>query len=59
MKFPKDILIIDFEGLKEPVQVGAILLDKDTLEERDSYSSYIFTDLKGEVKKFLEFLTKL
>jgi DNA polymerase III epsilon subunit-like protein len=47
MKFPKDILIIDFEGKREPVQIGAILLDKDTLEEKDSFVSYIYTDLKG------------
>lgn len=51
MKFPKDILVIDFEGIREPVQIGAILLDKETLQEKDSYSSYIFADLKGEVKK--------
>ena len=44
-------MLIDFEGLTEPVQVGAVLLDKKTLEEKDSYSSYIFADLKGEVKK--------
>ncbi|MEK7185534.1 MAG: exonuclease domain-containing protein [Patescibacteria group bacterium] len=51
MKFPKDILVIDFEGIREPVQIGAILLDKETLQEKDSYSSYIFADLKGEMKK--------
>ncbi len=48
MKFQKDILIIDFEGRKNPVQVGAILLDKDTLEEKDSFISYIFADLGGD-----------
>ncbi len=51
MKFPKDILVVDFEGLSEPVQIGALLLDKDTLEEKDSFSSYIWADLKGETKK--------
>ena len=50
MKFKRDILIIDFEGLKEPVQIGAVLLDKETLQEKDSFSSYIWTDLHGEVK---------
>lgn len=50
MKFPKDILVIDFEGLDEPVQVGAVLLDRETLEEKKSIRSYIWSDLKGEVK---------
>lgn len=49
MKFPKDILIIDFEGRKHPVQVGAVLLDKETLEEKDSFASYIYADLNGYV----------
>lgn len=47
MKFPKDILLIDFEGFYAPKQIGAILLDKDTLEEKDSFCSYIYTDMKG------------
>jgi len=51
MRFPKDILILDFEGWEEPVQVGAVLLDKDTLAEKKAFSSYIWADLKGEVKK--------
>lgn len=50
MSFAKDILVIDFEGLTEPVQVGAVLLDKETLAEKDSFSSYIFANLHGEVK---------
>ena len=50
MKFKKDILIIDFEGLREPVQIGAVLLDKETLNEKDSFSTYIFADLKGKIK---------
>lgn len=49
MKFPKDILVIDFEGLAEPKQIGAVLLDKDTLQEKDSFSSYIYTDIQGKV----------
>lgn len=51
MEFEKDILIIDFEGQEEPVQIGAVLLDKKTLEEKDCFKSYIWTDLKGEIKK--------
>lgn len=51
MGFAKDVLIIDFEGLKEPVQLGAVLLDKETLEEKNSLNTYIWADLKGEVKK--------
>lgn len=49
MKFPKDILIIDFEGIKHPVQIGAVLLDKETLEEKDCFVSYIYADLEGFV----------
>ena len=51
VKFPKDILIIDFEGRPGPVQLGAVLLDKETLEEKDHFVSYIWQDMKGEVKK--------
>lgn len=51
MKFPKDILVIDFEGIEEPVQIGALLLDKSTLEEKDSFTSYIWADLGGKAKK--------
>ncbi len=50
MKFAKDILIIDFEGVVEPVQIGAILLDKETLVEKDSFRSYIWADLGREIK---------
>lgn len=50
MRFPKDILVIDFEGISEPVQVGAILLDKETLTEKDSFCSYIWADLQGRTK---------
>lgn len=49
MKFHKDILVIDFEGVKKPVQIGSILLDKETLEEKDSFSSYIYADLEGYI----------
>ena len=51
MKFIKDILMIDFEsakstaGIRQPTQFGAILLDKETLEEKDSFVSYISADL--------------
>ncbi len=50
MHFPKDILIIDFEGMDQPVQVGALLLDKDTLTAKKEYVSYIWADLQGKVK---------
>lgn len=45
--FNKDILLIDFEGTgldldkSEPTQLGAVLLDKQTLEEKKSFVSYI------------------
>ncbi|MBI4065868.1 hypothetical protein HY412_01595 [Candidatus Kaiserbacteria bacterium] len=51
MKFHKDILIIDFEGIKHPVQVGTVLLDKETLEEKDSFVTYIYADLAGYVSR--------
>ena len=45
MYFPKDILMIDFEGRNKPIQIGAVLLDKDTLVEKESFSSYIYADM--------------
>ena len=46
MKFHRDILIIDFEQAKGfPVQVGALLLDKETLEEKHSFLSYIYAEI--------------
>ncbi len=51
--FPKDILIIDFEAsavdlsVSEPIQIGAILLDKNTLAEKDSFTSFIHSELKN------------
>lgn len=51
MGFLKDILIIDFEGPIEPVQIGALLLDKNTLEEKDSFISYIYADMQGKTAK--------
>jgi DNA polymerase III epsilon subunit-like protein len=57
MKFIKDILLIDFEvdigdiKIAEPTQIGAILLDKETLEEKDNFVSYIAADLHGTVGK--------
>lgn len=52
MEFIKDILIIDFEGNRldgdieasSPSQIGAILLDKKTLEEKKNFLSYIKFD---------------
>jgi DNA polymerase III epsilon subunit-like protein len=49
MQFIKDILLVDFEGRYDPTQVGAILLDKETLVEKDSFSTYIFADLGGRI----------
>ncbi len=51
MKFPKDVLIVDFEGIVRPVQVGAVLLDKETLTEKDTFLSYIWADAKGSLNK--------
>lgn len=51
MSFIKDILVIDFEGRDTPVQIGALLLDKNTLEEKASFSSYIYTDLQDRTIK--------
>jgi DNA polymerase III epsilon subunit-like protein len=47
MKFPKDILVIDFEGGDAPVQFGGVLLDRETLAEKKAFSTYIFADLGG------------
>lgn len=49
--FSKDILLIDFEttGLdlekSLPIQLGAVLLDKESLDEKDSFLSFIKQDL--------------
>lgn len=50
MKFLKDLLIIDFEGVDGDrlTQIGAVLLDKETLEEKDNFLSYIYADLGSE-----------
>lgn len=51
MKFKRDILMIDFETTDGrpphalPIQLAAILLDKDTLKEKKEFSSYIKQDL--------------
>ncbi len=45
--FTKDILVMDFEGGKGPKQIGLVLLDKDTLVEKASFSSYIYFDMQG------------
>lgn len=45
--FSKDIVVIDFEvtgfdiDKDEPLQIGILVLDKDTLEEKASYVSWI------------------
>ncbi|MDB4939585.1 MAG: hypothetical protein JWO40_10 [Candidatus Doudnabacteria bacterium] len=49
--FAKDVLLIDIEttGINPhtalPIQIAAVLLDKETLEEKSSYSTYIQQDL--------------
>ncbi len=46
-KFIKDIVVVDFENTDfdiekaEPIQIGVLVLDKDTLEEKQSYVSWI------------------
>ncbi len=51
--FSKDILLIDFEttGLDLykalPIQLGAVLLDKNSLKEKDSFLSFINQDVSG------------
>jgi DNA polymerase III epsilon subunit-like protein len=45
MYFPKDILMLDFEGKNKPIQIGVVLLDKETLQEKDSFTSYIYADM--------------
>jgi DNA polymerase III epsilon subunit-like protein len=58
--FPKDILIIDIESSNkdlekaEPLQIGAVLLDKDTLKEKTSFVSYIINDLSKASPQTLE-----
>lgn len=48
--FLKNILIIDFEAttndmkISKPIQLGAVLLDKNTLEEKDSFITFIKAD---------------
>lgn len=49
MKFAKDILVVDFEGLRSPKQIGAVLLDKETLDEKDSFVSYIYAEVGDRV----------
>ncbi len=48
--FPKDLLIVDIETSGSdpyahvPIEIGAVLLDKDTLAEKKSFTSYIHQD---------------
>ncbi len=37
--------MLDFEGRNKPIQIGVVLLDKDTLKEKGSFSSYIYQDM--------------
>ncbi|MEY4723501.1 MAG: Exonuclease [Candidatus Parcubacteria bacterium] len=52
LAFPKDILVMDFEGRAEPTQAGFVLLDRATLAEKDAYVSYVYADLGGFVSPF-------
>ncbi len=58
--FSKDILLIDFEttGLdlekSLPIQLGAVLLDKTSLEEKDSYLSLINQDVSDMSEESLK-----
>jgi len=51
MKFKKDILMLDYETtdgrpwLAKPIQLAAVLLDKETLQEKKEFSSYIKQDM--------------
>ncbi len=60
ISYPKDILIIDFESSNsdiektKPLQIGAILLDRETLEEKRSFVSYINVDLSDVATERLE-----
>lgn len=38
-------------GGRGPKQVGLVLLDKETLEEKESFESYIYFDMQGESSK--------
>ncbi len=49
MAFLKDILVIDFEGSRYPKQIGAVLLDRETLVEKDFFESYIYADMGTDV----------
>lgn len=60
MKFKKDVLVIDYEttdgrpAYAKPIQLAAVLLDKDTLEEKKNFSSYIYQDMTGANPRSLE-----
>ena len=58
--FPKDIVVIDFEtshgvdSLKtQPVQFAAIRLDRVTLEEKASFTSFIRADMSDAPPEFI------
>ena len=53
--FIKDIVIIDFEAtggdlrVAQPLQLGAILIDRETLKEKKAFSSFIAADLERAI----------
>ena len=63
--FSKDVLLVDFEttGLdldrSLPIQLGAVLLDRETLEEKDSYLTFIKQDLSGMSPEAAKMMAKL
>lgn len=59
MHFAKDILVIDFETTgtgdsAEPIEVGAVLLDKSTLEEKKFFTSEIKADISKVDPQFIK-----
>ena len=60
IKFPKDLVIVDFEfshrdlEKAKPLQIGALRLDSKTLAEKDSFVSYIYQDLSDALPACLQ-----
>lgn len=60
MQFAKDILFIDFEcdsidlDKMQPTQLAAVLVDKTTLEEKNSFISFIAADISKGNPQALE-----
>jgi len=56
--FPKDLVVVDIETSGSdpythvPIQIGAVLLDRKTLEEKKSFTSYIHQDAHFPVEQW-------